>query len=64
MVAGIMDPALAEAIGVPETLWVTFGFTCFSWCCAVGICACEIYADKMDGKVGAKLTEEDKFKCR
>ena len=64
VVAGILDPALAESLGVPATLWITFGFTCFSWLCAFGICMCEVYADKQDGKIGATIAAEDKFRCR
>jgi MFS family permease len=59
VIASIVNPALAKSVGVPETLWITYSFTCFSWLCAVGICLCEMYADKKDGKIGAKLNKED-----
>jgi hypothetical protein len=54
---------MAETYSVGAALWVGFGFCAMSWFCGIGIVCCEMYADKVDGQV-AKLSEEDKFKCR
>ena len=63
VINGFVEPAIAKGAGIGAALWVGFIVCLFSWCCGLALVAIDYYADKKDGKV-AKLSEEDKFRCR
>ena len=63
VVAGVVEPYMAENYTIGAALWIGFGFCAFSWFCGLGIVICELYADKVDGEK-AKLSDDHKIKCR
>jgi len=44
--------------------WVGFGFCCFSLLNAFALTLVDYWADKKDGTLAVKLSDEDKFKLK